>query len=76
MANTNILKEYEKRSKTLAKLIEELAQDNEQNVLKTKASKNDYYMKLDGIYRNLRDGTEFRHSYSDIFIILSSIDNK
>ena len=53
MANTNILKEYEKRSKTLAKLIEELAQDNEQNVLKTKASKNDYYMKLDGIYRNL-----------------------
>ena len=76
MANTNILKEYEKRSKTLAKLIEELAQDNEQNVLKTKASKNDYYMKLDGIYRNLSDGTEFRHSYSDIFIILSSIDNK
>ena len=70
------MKEYEKRSKTLAKLIEELAQDNEQNVLKTKASKNDYYMKLDGIYRNLRDGTEFRHSYSDIFIILSSIDNK
>lgn len=76
MATTNIIKEIEKRRNTLLLLLEELAYDIDRNLLKTTKDKNDYYMKLDGIYRKLSDGTDFRHSYSDIFIVLSSIDSK
>lgn len=76
MSSTNIIKEIEKRRNTLLLLLEQLAYDTDRNILKTTKDKNDYYMKLEGIYRKLSDGTDFRHSYSDIFIVLSSIDSK
>lgn len=65
--------EIGQRSEKLRVLIDELSKS--QDVLKEKKSRNDYYMKLKGIYTT-RTGENFRHFYNEIFSTITEIHNQ
>lgn len=70
----NVLEEIDNRKSKLLSILYELAYDLEQSLLKSNSGKNIYYTKLDGVYKKLSDGTNYRHPYSEIFILLSELD--
>lgn len=55
----------------LDKLLYELA--SSQDILKEESAKRDFYIKIEDIYHNDND-ENFRHFYSDIFSLLTTID--
>ena len=71
----SVLDEIDQRTSKLISVLNELACDLEQSLLRTNSEKNTYYTRLDGIYRKLSDKTDYRHPYSEIFILLSELDN-
>lgn len=46
-----------------------------QMILSSPKEKSDIYIQLESIYYDSNDTEEFRHFYSDIFAVLSQIDN-
>lgn len=74
--NTKLLNEINKSTSSIIEILTELACDIEQNLLKEIASKEHYFGRLKKVYQPLSDGTRYRHSYADIFLLISELDRE
>lgn len=74
--DTKLLNEPNNCTKYIIEILTELACDIEQNLLKEKTSKAHYFGRLKKVYKPLSDGTRYRHSYADIFLLISDLDRE
>lgn len=69
----SILKEKRNRNMILRNIIFDFSRDISCTLLKTEDKKKQYITKFENIYSKLLDGKKFKHSYTDVFNVLTVV---